>query len=402
RLLQLVQEAGGLNGFRFFPGHDERVLPMLLQDRRCAKIILRRNPLDSYVSLKIARQTGQWRMGDGRTRKVAKATFQAEEFASYRAELEAYYQALQRLLQYSGQTGFFLSFEDLRDADVVAGLGRFLGLGDADRRQLRPMLPQNPEPLSERVENPKEMIAYLADLAKTAPAAAQSYEPSRGPAVPSMVLSSEAPLLFTPIPAGPTAQITSWLAAFGPAGVRTELGRGEVDRWLQDHPHHRRFTVLRHPLRRAIAAYEALILNGTNPELQKRLREDYGVTGLVDERNAGLGDDFTRFLKFVKANLNGQTHIKVDPLLASQTVILQGIASYAMPDMLVREDRLKEDLTSLCAAIGRSCPPISAVEQPGSRHLGDLIGERHLTLCRQIYARDYRQFGFPERPANLP
>ncbi|MGB3146648.1 MAG: nodulation protein NodH, partial [Paracoccaceae bacterium] len=102
RLLQLVQEVGGLNGFRFFPGHDERVLPMLLQDRGCAKIILRRNPLDSYVSLKIARQTGQWRMGDGRTRKEAKATFQAEEFASYRAELEAYYQALQRLLQYSG------------------------------------------------------------------------------------------------------------------------------------------------------------------------------------------------------------------------------------------------------------------------------------------------------------
>ena len=48
----------GLGGFRYFHDHDPRVLDIALSDPRCAKIVLTRNPVDSYVSWKIAHQIG--------------------------------------------------------------------------------------------------------------------------------------------------------------------------------------------------------------------------------------------------------------------------------------------------------------------------------------------------------
>ncbi len=49
-LLHKMRDATkGLAGFRFFHDHDPRILAHVLKDSKCAKIILTRNPLDSYV-----------------------------------------------------------------------------------------------------------------------------------------------------------------------------------------------------------------------------------------------------------------------------------------------------------------------------------------------------------------
>src|SRR6056297_3573060 len=60
----VIRNAGddALPGFRFFHDHDPRVLERVLPDPRIAKVILTRNPLDSYVSRRIASETGQWRL----------------------------------------------------------------------------------------------------------------------------------------------------------------------------------------------------------------------------------------------------------------------------------------------------------------------------------------------------
>ena len=51
-LLQAFREQpDGLYGFRYFNGHDPRILETLLDDPRCAKVILYRNPVESFVSL---------------------------------------------------------------------------------------------------------------------------------------------------------------------------------------------------------------------------------------------------------------------------------------------------------------------------------------------------------------
>ena len=62
KLIDAMIAASGLNGFRFFNDHDSRVLDICLADPRCAKVVLTRNPIESFVSWKIATATGQWKL----------------------------------------------------------------------------------------------------------------------------------------------------------------------------------------------------------------------------------------------------------------------------------------------------------------------------------------------------
>jgi hypothetical protein len=84
-LRKLRSETEGLSGFRFFHDHDPRVLDLVLADSGCAKIILTRNPVDSYVSWQIARTTGQWKLTDAKRLKSAKARFEADGFRDHLA-----------------------------------------------------------------------------------------------------------------------------------------------------------------------------------------------------------------------------------------------------------------------------------------------------------------------------
>ena len=51
-----------------------------MADESCAKIILTRNPVESYISWKIARETGQWKLTDMKARKGAQVKFDGPEF----------------------------------------------------------------------------------------------------------------------------------------------------------------------------------------------------------------------------------------------------------------------------------------------------------------------------------
>lgn len=62
-------------GFRYFHDYDPRVLDIALDDPRCAKVILTRNPLESFASWNIAQETGQWKLTNVKRRRDAKATF---------------------------------------------------------------------------------------------------------------------------------------------------------------------------------------------------------------------------------------------------------------------------------------------------------------------------------------
>lgn len=68
-LEKIKQPSQTIHGFRYFHDHDPRVLLPCLLDLRCAKIILTRNPVESYISWKIARQTGQWKLQNINRRK---------------------------------------------------------------------------------------------------------------------------------------------------------------------------------------------------------------------------------------------------------------------------------------------------------------------------------------------
>lgn len=127
-LEKIKQTPDQISGFRFFHDHDPRVINPILDDDSCAKIILTRNPADSYVSWKIAQATNQWKLTNPTRRKEALAHFDPVEFENHLGDLQAFQIRLLNRLQTSGQTAFYIAYEDLHDLDVINGLAKWLGI----------------------------------------------------------------------------------------------------------------------------------------------------------------------------------------------------------------------------------------------------------------------------------
>ena len=400
-LLAAMRAAPGLNGFRFFHDHDPRVLDAVLDDPRCAKVILTRNPVESYVSLQIARQTGQWKLGDARHQKTSKVLFDAEEFTAHLAELQAFQLQLLRALQVGGQTAFYVDYEDIQDVAVLNGLAQFLGAEGGVQGLATSLVKQNPEPLESKVANFGAMEAALARLDRFNLTRTPNFEPRRGPAVPSFVAAASAPLLFMPIKAGPVAQVRGWLAALDAKGaLQEEFTQKSLRLWLRGHPGHRSFTVLRHPVARAHAAFCDHILTGQYAELREVLRKTYKLPLPPVAKVAKMDLEahraaFAAFARFLKGHLAGQTSVRIDAAWASQAAVLQGFGQFAMPDMIAREDRLAEDLAHLAAAVGREAPPLPGPgPQTAPFALAEVMTEEIEALLREAYQRDYVAFGF--------
>ena len=60
-----------LAGFRYFHDHDPRVFDAIMDDPSCAKIVLTRNPIDSWVSTQLAYATNQWKLNATETAEMA-------------------------------------------------------------------------------------------------------------------------------------------------------------------------------------------------------------------------------------------------------------------------------------------------------------------------------------------
>lgn len=400
-----IRNAEGLNGFRFFHDHDARVPALVLPDRACAKIVLTRNPLDSYVSLKIARETGQWRLGDARHRKGAKVRFDGDEFEAHVIALQGFQMRIQRALQTSGQTAFYLGYEDVQDAAVLQGLLAFLGRGSETALPAATMVRQNPGDLDEKLLNPAAVAPALARLDRFNLTRTPLFEPRRGPAVPSFVAARGAPLLYMPVRSGPEARVRHWLASLGgtdQGGLIEGFTRKSLRDWWRANPGHRGFTVVRHPVARAHAAFCDTILTGRYASLCEVLRKTYRlplppVAALPDMDLAAHRAAFRAFLGFLKGNLTGQTSVRIDPAWASQSAVITAFSSFASPDLIAREDRLAEDLAGLADSCGTAAPPLpDAAPDPARFALAEVHDRSIEAAARAVYARDYTAFGFTD------
>ena len=402
----IASQSGVLGGFRYFHDHDPRVLERILDDPRCAKIILTRNPAQSYVSWKIAQATGQWKLTHVGARKPAKAVFDAEEFSAHVGALQAFHLRLVRHLQRTGQTAFHVDYEDLRDLDVINGLAAFLGVPSRLEALDRTLKVQNPAPLADKVENFAEMEASLASIDRFDLSRTPNFEPRRAAAVPTHLAGNTAPLIFLPIQGGPVNEVAEWLAAVDgdpDGGLLTGMRQKDLRKWKRTHPGHRSFTVLRHPVARAHHVFCERILasgQGTYPQIRQTLVQQYGLP--VPEEGVGPDWDasrhrvaFIRFLEFLDSNLSGQTAIRVDATWCSQSAVLQGFGEFVLPDFVFREADLADDLTALARRVDIADP--RPYHPPAPSHpvpLDDIYDEDIETLTRTAYQRDYMMFGF--------
>ena len=402
----IENDPSGIGGFRYFHDHDPRVFDQIIADKGCAKIILTRNPVESYVSWKIAQATGQWKLTDVKARKSGQAVFDAGEFERHLDALQQFQITLLNRLQVTGQTAFYVAYEDLQSVDVMNGIAQFLGVNETLEGLDTSLKKQNPSPISAKVRNYEDMLVSLAGMDRFDLTRTPNFEPRRGPNVPSYIAAAEAPLLYLPLRSGPQEQVLRWLADVDEAAetdLHTKMNQKELRQWKRGHPGHRSFTVLRHPVARAHDAFCRHIL-GIGPSSYKQLR-----TTLIKRYKLPLpvgGPDssydtsthrvaFAAFLSFLKANLAGQTAIRVDPAWCTQSQALAGFAELCPPDRIIREDMLAQELAELAQAAGVDRRPVLAVAQPDQPFaLADIYDDEIEALAADAYHRDYVMFGF--------
>jgi LPS sulfotransferase NodH len=394
-LRAMRDQTPGLSGFRYFHDHDPRVLPVLLADPRCAKVILTRNPVDSYISWKIAQATGQWKLTQAKRLKTAKAHFDEADFTAHLSQLQAFQLRLMHGLQTSGQTAFYIDYDDINDIAVLNGLARYLGAKATLEEPDGTLKKQNPEDISEKVENYDEMVVALSRLDRFNLARTPSFEPRRAPAIPSFVAAGAA--LYMPLRGGPESTVTDWLGQLGP--LTADFSQKNLRQWLRKNPQHRSFTVLRHPVSRAHMGFCTQILTGALPHIREGLIKSYKVA--LPKLGEGLSVDdhrqaFLDFLRFLKLNVAGQTGLRIDPHFASQTAVIQGFSQFQGPDLVLREDSLAMGLGFLAAEIGAICPPLHLPAASAVDLLVQIYDAEIESAARDAYSRDYMGYGFKD------
>jgi len=405
-LLDAIRTAEGLAGFRYFHDHDPRIFDVVMDDPRCAKIVLTRNPAESYVSWKIARATGQWKLTEARHQRARTVRFNAAEFEAHLAALQEFQVRVLGHLQRSGQTAFWIAYEDLQDIGVMNGLASWLGAGEKRESLGSDLKKQNPAPMAQKVENFSEMELALARLDRFNLSRTPNFEPRRGPVVPSYAAARGAPLLYAPVRGGSVeGQIRGWLASLGAEGGGIEEGftQKSLRAWRAGRPGHIGFTVLSHPAVRAHTAFCRRILAtgpGTYAAIRASLRRLYRLP-LPDEAPTPETysaeqhrEAFLAFLRFLKANLAGQTSIRTDATWASQAQVVRGFSEVAPLDFLAREDRLEEDLGWLAARVGARPAPLPEPEADVPHTLEAIYDDEIEAAARAAYARDYEMLGF--------
>ena len=396
-LARMRDSAEGVSGFRYFHDHDPRILDEVLGDPGCAKIILTRNPVDSYVSWKIARATGQWKLTDAKRLKTASARFDAAEFEAHLTAVQAFQLLLLRGLQSTGQTAFYVDYEDLGSVAVLNGLASFLGVEGRLAAVDDTLKKQNPEEIESKIENLAEMREALTRLDRFNLSRTPNFEPRRPAAIPSAVAAASAPVLFFPIRSGPDTGVREWLSGLGAGGLIDGFEQKTLRQWKRANPGHRCFMVVRHPLLRAHVAFREKIVSGKLAEQRRILIRAYKA--VLPEPGMPFADAnaeraaFLVFLRYAKLSVAGQTGLRVDPNWASQTAVVQGVSGFQPPDHIFREDRIAEGLALLAADLGISAPT-AAIDRAAEAPLLAIHDTQLEAAAADAYQRDYMGFGF--------
>lgn len=402
-LLAAFPAQPGLAGFRYFHDHDPRVLDTFLNDPTCAKIVLTRNPLDSYVSLKIARATQQWRLGDVKNRRIEKVAFDPVEFEQHLRALQAFQLRVQSSLQETGQTAFYLDFEDILSLDVLNGLARWLGLDARIDALPRKLKRQNPEPLEDKLVNPEAVAQGVARLDRFHLSRSPSFEPRQPALLWAYHACKTVPLVYAPLPGCSQRAVLNWMGAIdgtGPRDLVSDFSASDWRDWQRAHPRRVSFTVLRHPLARAYEVFVSQIALGNRDNVRSFIDRVHGISVPTDEAAlAALDLDthrraFLAFLQFVKANLNGQTALQSRPVWASQTRLIEGITQQCPLHYLLRENHLAEDLPRLGRDLGADLPDFIPSKRPARFDLAAIYTAEVEAAGRAAYGRDYESLGF--------
>jgi hypothetical protein len=404
-----AQSPGALPGFRLFPGHDDRVLDHVLADPACARIVLRRNPVDSFLSYRIARENSVWRVGPRRALPAAAPVrFDAAGFADFLDDLHRFHDRIRRGLLAAGQTALWVSYDELLRPGTVTGIARHVGSAHPASPIRAGTRKQNPAPALAKVTNPLELarMALLLDRAELF--SSPEFEPPRRVGSPDCHMMWRAPLLFLPLAGTDSARVIDWMRAQDmrlgtdpEAGLFHPVLLRRVERWVARRPGHLRFSWAQHPLDRAHAVlWHQVIAPGAGhfARLRQTLAGKQGVTLPESADDPGFDAAAYReallgFLRFVQANHARQTDVRVNRLWASQAALIEAVPPAVRPHHLFRGDELDAGLGFVATRLGLpgvALPPPS----PAGVDLAEIYDADLEKAARAAYRRDYAVLGF--------
>jgi len=122
-------------GFKLCWKQNGPVFDAVLADPRIRKIVLkRRNRIKSFVSLLLARQTGEWVIYNDEATPGARPKVQVDEAELQRhiAFNDAYYAEIEAAIQQRGHLGHVLYYEDLFSETSLRATLKFLDVAEPD------------------------------------------------------------------------------------------------------------------------------------------------------------------------------------------------------------------------------------------------------------------------------
>ncbi|MEM9060059.1 MAG: hypothetical protein AAGD13_06315 [Pseudomonadota bacterium] len=405
-----------ISGFRIFNGHDRSVLNFSLDDPRCARIILRRDPLESYVSLQIARETDQWMLRNPKRRMTAKIHFDPVDFARYRSGLLAYYDAIETRLAASGLPVLRIDYEDLAYPDRLQQVAEHIGSSGTVPDEA-PILRQNPMPMCEKVENYEEMCAAVG------------IEPVRAklPALASprdFLCPERIPVAYAPI-AGPAfAPVIALLHRIESRHLSgcSELAQADLfDRarlgtlYPQGPANGRAvFTLITHPLVRAHAAFvdETCGPNWSHSTIRRALIRDHGPMppprGIQNGRGGYTPEQhrrhFLAFLDIIAEVISSDDESAPRPDWVAQARLVDLYEADGDRLRILRHEDFADlahwlaELTGVAPLPPGQIKGLSQAEANRMLSLSDILDAEIASRVCDLHPEDYARFGYEHIP----
>lgn len=210
--------------YRIFDEHNFDVLDYILKNPRIYKIILRRNPLDSFVSLKIAVATNQWQSKRERANATALVDLDADEYRAYFQKNLEFFDYCETVLEDTEQESFALRYEQIKNITVINNILSDIGLEPLDRF-FETMAKQN-RPVAEQVVNPE----ILDDLPQYEPAIALKMG-KHSPIIDNVFIAQNCELAFVPLTLHSLSRELEYLEAANGEPLKM-LDTASVQAWL--------------------------------------------------------------------------------------------------------------------------------------------------------------------------
>jgi len=402
-------------GFRLFQTHNPWVIDKALKDPYCAKIILRRDPLESFVSLQIALKTNQWLISDFAHRKAEQIHFDPEAYAIYLRERKAFYTHITNALTLSEQPAFNIDYAELGNVETINRLAAFIGDRHKKKHLAQPIKRQNPGPLAAKILNYDEVrgLPELAGLLEERPPVLARIRES-GTDLSRIYFCKKRPIAFAPVPAVPDHGLRQWLETLDSRPPENGFTGQRYAEWARQHPQPFFFSVVRHPVARAYNSFMQKIFATTSGGyfgIRENLESQFGLMlpageispvhprAALEKGGYGLAEhriSFKLFLIFVAANLGGETKIRQDGKWQSQFEIIRRYRVIHPEVQVFKFEALPEGLAYMENRLNLPVTQEQATEpDPAySFALSEIYDAEIETLAKAAYGQDYSAFAY--------